>query len=172
MLKQLQGSRTDATLNRAEDRSVHFVYLSIDGITVCAGTSDNHHRPSKSEWLPLGERFVSCYRHDKNGHRPAPLLTTCRNACRHTGQDARTDINYAAGTKFPGLLPAETWRPPMRGLSPARVATSLTSSVGVAAANELAPTGTLRATFIATDPVQAGTDAISSTADMHCYRRS
>jgi hypothetical protein len=48
----------------------------------------------------------------------------------------------------------------MRGLSPALVATSLTSSVGVAAANELAPAGTLRATFIATDPVQAGTDAI------------
>jgi hypothetical protein len=53
----------------------------------------------------------------------------------------------------------------MRGLAPARVAISLTS-------NELAPTGTLRATFIATDPVEAGTDAISSTADMHCYRRS
>jgi hypothetical protein len=109
---------------------------------------------------------------DKNGHRPAPLLMACGNACRHTGQDARTDINYAGGTKFPGLLPAETWRPPMRGLAPARVAISLTSSVGVAAANELAPTGTLRATFIATDPVEAGTDAISSTADMHCYRRS
>jgi hypothetical protein len=48
----------------------------------------------------------------------------------------------------------------MRGLSPALVAASLTSSVGVAAANELAPAGTLRATFFATNPVLAGTGAI------------
>ena len=36
---------------------------------------------------------------------------------------------------------------------------SLASFIGAAAANDLAPTGTLRATFIATNPVQAVTDA-------------
>jgi hypothetical protein len=48
----------------------------------------------------------------------------------------------------------------MRGFSPALGAASLTLFVAVVAANDLAPAGTLRATFIATNPVQAVTGAI------------
>src|SRR5262245_1847572 len=38
------------------------------------------------------------------------------------------------------------------------IVATLASLAGAAAANDLAPTGTLRATFIATNPVQAVTD--------------
>jgi hypothetical protein len=48
----------------------------------------------------------------------------------------------------------------MRGLSPALVATSLTSFVAVVADNDRAPTGTLRATFMASNAVQAVIGAI------------
>src|SRR5262245_18371945 len=93
---------------------------------------------------------------DEKGHRSSPLTAAVR---RRAGGSPRRVNRYQLC--WPGKVPspvAENSESAMRRLVPVLLIMALAVSLEPAAANDRAPTGTLRAAFIATNPVQAVTD--------------